>query len=257
MRTADIPTHHILVYRSGHGSLLRDIMRIIPVLDIKNSLVVRAQRGDRASYAPIHTPLSVDSSPLNVARGLMSLAPFPILYIADLDAIEGRARNDGTVDTLAAAFPGTELWVDNGARLPADALDWAQVHRARPVLGTESLIGDSPQPFPGLTPLSLDFRGDSFIGPPHLLDHPDLWPRDVIVMTLARVGMSAGPDFARLAQVTARAGQKRRIFAAGGLRHAEDLHTLANSDVSGILVASALHDGRLSPDDIARHLDLT
>ncbi|WP_237151557.1 HisA/HisF-related TIM barrel protein [Oryzibacter oryziterrae] len=232
-------------------------MRLIPVLDIKNGLVVRARRGDRRSYAPIHTPLSADSSPLNVARGLASLAPFPVLYIADLDAIEGRPANDATVDALAAAFPDIDLWIDNGLPAPTDAAAWAQSHRARPVLGSESLTGDDLQPCTDLTPLSLDFRGDSFVGPPALLARPDLWPREVIVMTLARVGMDAGPDFDRLTAIQAHAGPDRRVYAAGGLRHAADLDTLAAMGIAGILVASALHDGRLSADDIARHLDLT
>jgi hypothetical protein len=40
--------------------------------------------------------------------------------------------------------------------------------------------------------LSLNFRGDSFLGPKGLCDAPHLWPARVIVMTLARVGGDAG-----------------------------------------------------------------
>ena len=42
--------------------------------------------------------------------------------------------------------------------------------------------------------LSLDFRGEGFRGPGDILDDAALWPRRVIVMTLARVGAAAGPD---------------------------------------------------------------
>ena len=51
-------------------------MRIIPVLDLMDGLVVRARFGDRASYRPIETPLSPDAQPLHVAAGLLRLFPF-------------------------------------------------------------------------------------------------------------------------------------------------------------------------------------
>ena len=53
--------------------------------------------------------------------------------------------------------------------------------------------------------LSLDFRDAAFAGPPALLAEPDGWPRNVIVMTLARVGSGAGPDVARLSEIRAMA----------------------------------------------------
>ena len=65
-------------------------MDVIPVIDIKNGQVVHAQGGRRDSYRPIRTPLSPTSAPADVAAGLLRLAPFRNLYIADLDAIEGR-----------------------------------------------------------------------------------------------------------------------------------------------------------------------
>ena len=67
--------------------------------------------------------------------------------------------------------------------------------------------------------LSLDFRGDAFQGPQEILTDPALWPRRVIVMTLARVGSGAGPDLARLAAIGSIAGG-REIYAAGGVRDA-------------------------------------
>ena len=67
---------------------------------------------------------------------------------------------------------------------------------------------------PGLI-LSLDFFADGFRGPPSILARPELWPQRMIVMTLAKVGSAAGPDFARLEEVKARAGT-RAVIAAGG-----------------------------------------
>ena len=70
--------------------------------------------------------------------------------------------------------------------------------------------------------LSLDYKGPTPLGPPDIFANVDLWPERLIVMTLAAVGGTAGPDLARLAEVLAVAGQ-RRVYAAGGVRDASDL----------------------------------
>jgi len=69
------------------------------------------------------------------------------------------------------------------------------------------------------------------------------------VMTLARVGSNAGPDFERATRIQKRAGD-REVFLAGGLRHRDDLAAIAASGAAGILVASALHDGRITSADL-------
>src|SRR6476661_5491265 len=99
-------------------------MQIIPVLDLKDGTVVRAQMGERDRYRPIKTPLAPSSDPVDVARGLLSVHPFQTLYIADLDAIEGRGNNEVALGRLRQAFPQLALWVDNGIAGRASALAW-------------------------------------------------------------------------------------------------------------------------------------
>ena len=228
-------------------------MHIIPVIDLVGGLVVRARMGERASYRPIETPLAKTARPLDVVAGLLALHPFTTLYIADLDAIEGRGQHDGVLAELAAAFPGLALWVDNGKADAAGAKKWLGENTGHLVLGSESQCGTALlarlQTHPRAI-VSLDFRGDSFLGPPAVLAQPEIWPARVIVMTLARVGSGAGPDLERLAQVRALAGQ-RQVFAAGGVRGAGDLLALAQAGATGVLVASALHDGRLGAGDFS------
>ena len=253
-------------------------MEIVPVIDLKHGLVVRARMGDRASYAPIETPLSPSPEPLAIAAGLLALHPFRKLYIADLDGIEGRPRNDAAIDAIAARFPDLELWLDNGMADLASARAYVTAHRVRLVIGSESqqdaslprALG-SPKstattaagaiiaagPVPSGTRgaiLSIDFRGESFIGPPALRDDPATWPDDVIAMTLARVGSGAGPDFETLSGLRDRAravGCPVRIWAAGGVRDLADMARLAAEGISGALVATALHDGRLDKAALA------
>jgi phosphoribosylformimino-5-aminoimidazole carboxamide ribotide isomerase len=228
-------------------------MQIIPVLDLKAGTVVRARNGERDTYRPIETPLAATSDPVDVARGLLSLHSFEALYVADLDAIEGRADNDAVLHALRQAFPRVRLWVDNGVRERARAADWLALRLGDLVLGSESqsdtallraLAGDAR------IVLSLDFRGGEFQGPPALLADAAAWPRRVIVMTLARVGTGAGPDLERLAHIQT-AADGRRVYAAGGVRDAADLAQLKRRGIAGALIATSLHDGRLSGSDIA------
>lgn len=125
---------------------------------------------------------------------------------------------------------------------------------ATPVIGSESLasLDDYRRARAAAgpaAPLSLDFRGEAFLGPRALLDDAALWPARVIVMTLARVGSGEGPDLARLRSIIARAGG-RSLYAAGGVRHAADLRALRDIGAAGALVATALHAGRITAADL-------
>lgn len=232
-------------------------MRIIPVIDVRGGVVVAARGGDRDNYRPIETPLaSGTSDPVAVAGGYRVLYPFPRLYMADLDGIAGRPANTGVVARLARELPDVELWIDHGAnRAEAVAAMQARHPRAVVVVGSETLgdvraLADIARARAGRIALSLDFKGDAFLGPAALLDRPDAWPSRIIVMTLAAVGSDAGPDLARLAQMRNLAGPSREIYAAGGVRHLADCRALAAAGVSGALVASALHAGKLKAGDL-------
>jgi phosphoribosylformimino-5-aminoimidazole carboxamide ribotide isomerase len=228
-------------------------MEIIPVLDLKQGAVVRARMGQRDQYRPIETPLSPTSGPVDVARGLLAVHPFATLYVADLDAIAGRGDNHAALALLRAAFPRLTLWVDNGICDCRRAEEWLAAGWGRLVLGSETqrdatvvrhFVGDAR------VALSLDFRGPSFQGPPALVDDAACWPQNVIAMTLARVGSNAGPDLERLASIR-HAAAGREVYAAGGVRDAADLVTLKRAGIAGALVASCLHDGRLTGPEIA------
>jgi phosphoribosylformimino-5-aminoimidazole carboxamide ribotide isomerase len=225
-------------------------MQVIPVIDIKSGEAVRAVAGRRDEYRPLASPLCRSSAPEDVVAGFLSLFPFPEIYIADLDAIEGREADAALMGDLATAYPEVTFWRDAG-RQSQDVI----APNLRPVVGSETLCPASPLPnlaedLPEAA-LSLDFRGAEFLGPPELLASPRLWPRRVIVMTLARVGIGQGPDENALSDVKSRAGT-REIFAAGGVRGPDDLELLSKLGVAGALVASALHDGSLGESDLRR-----
>jgi HisA/HisF family protein len=222
-------------------------LRIIPVIDIMGGEAVRAVAGRRADYRPLETPLADSSDPCAVAEGFLRLHPFETIYLADLDAILGQGGNDDALARLAAAFPNIEFWLDCGGREPHAASHFLRV------IGSESLAPELPAPDLSQERnviLSLDFDAAGFRGPAELEEQPSLWPQRVIAMTLARIGGGAGPDLDRLEAIKARAGS-REIYAAGGLRGAEDLSRLKSFGVAGALVATALHEGRIGARELA------
>lgn len=224
------------------------MMQLIPVVDLKGGIVVHARRGARDTYAPLASPLCASPAAVDVVAGFLALAPFRTVYIADIDAITHMGENAAVVAGLRRAFPELELWVDAGEATPAAVRARAAAGLGVSVVGTESLA-DAEAARRVLREdviLSLDHDGDGPLGPRAVHADASLWPERVIAMTLARVGAGEGPDLEALARIAARRPDSP-LFAAGGVRGPEDLEALATAGAAGVLVATALHAGRISP----------
>lgn len=217
--------------------------------------VVRAERGQRASYRPIVSVLCKSAEPVTVAQTLVAHCAARQLYVADLDALQGGSVQWAALRAVMRALPGVEIWLDAGV---ADAAAAAAVReqlgddatRVVTVFGSESLRSrhDFERCF-AADPhalLSLDRRDGQRLDAAGCWELPALWPERVIVMTLERVGADAGPDLDTLCGVQARA-PTAALFGAGGIRDASDLARAREAGAAGWLVASALHDGRLPP----------
>jgi HisA/HisF family protein len=228
-------------------------MDIVPVIDLQHGQVVRALRGDRQAYRPIRSALCGSSDPRIVAPLLCAYAGAGTLYIADLDALQGRAPQTAVIRHLLAELPSVVLWVDAGFRDGESADAWraslgAAGSRAVPVFGSESLASHEALehcfagPSPGI--LSLDRRNGRPLDPSGGWECPSLWPSRVIVMTLDRVGSDDGPDLHTLAAVRQRA-RGAALIGAGGIRNIADLQAARRSGAAAWLVANALHERRL------------
>ncbi|WP_119461636.1 HisA/HisF-related TIM barrel protein [Rhodospirillaceae bacterium SYSU D60014] len=232
-------------------------MQIIPVIDLKNGQAVHARLGQRDNYRPVRSRLCQSADPSAVIGAFRGIHRFETIYVADLDAIQGTGDNGAVLERVRDAFPDLNLWVDSGLADPTACWAWLKRGLGDLVLGSETLRDMAPLDEledvanGGRLILSLDFREDRFLGPPSLLENPASWPERVVVMTLARVGSGRGPELDLLARLQAQA-PAARLFAAGGVRHCEDLAQLAERRVGGVLVASALHDGRIDGPTIMR-----
>jgi phosphoribosylformimino-5-aminoimidazole carboxamide ribotide isomerase len=229
-------------------------VRILPVLDLKGGIVVHARRGQRADYEPLRSPLVDGCEPREVARALCAAAQTSTLYVADLDALAG-----GPVDlaTLTALFDIADLWVDAGATTAERAEALIRAGAARNIVGTESLGPDAERAAASPTPaLSIDLRDGRLISrDPELAGRgpaavaplaSELGVRDLLVIDLARVGSSSGPPLRAVAELAA-ALPGLDIYAGGGVRDDDDLRALESAGATGALVATALHEGRVTP----------
>lgn len=228
-------------------------MNLIPVIDLARGHVVHARGGARETYRPLQSIVCRSSEPLDVVTGLLGLYPFTHLYIADLDAIQGQAVQSAALRILREQFPALQLWIDSGIRNTDQLHSLKRLVPVTPVLGSETLPDTSLLEFPGLhetAVLSLDFMGESFLGPAGLMDTPALWPRRVLAMALDRVGRQRGPNLECLGRLRS-AAPAALLYAGGGVRNPHDLHALQAAGCAGVLLASALHDGQLNAGMLA------
>jgi phosphoribosylformimino-5-aminoimidazole carboxamide ribotide isomerase len=209
--------------------------------------VVHARRGLRHAYPPLASRLCAGSEAPAVAAALARLHAFHALYIADIDAILGRGDNFHVIADVQRAVPDTALWVDAGIGDAAALRRFRAALPATAVIGSETLTQLS---LDGDVVLSLDFKDGAFRGPADLLGAPEIWPRRALAMNLDRVGSGEGPDLGLVARLHAcrPAGE---VYAAGGIRGPDDLLAVRSAGAAGALLASALHDGRLTAADLA------
>ena len=217
-------------------------MKIIPVIDLKDGVVVHARLGVREHYLPINTSLCQSPDIYQVIEAFLGVYDFDTFYIADLNAITGQGGHERLIAEVLATFPQIMFWIDSGyqrvKKLP---------HNYLPVLGSECYSDDSALELKAFNKrfiLSLDYSTSGTLGAKSLFSEQDLWPDTVIVMTLGRVGSQLGPDLDKLKAFCSRYPHKQFV-AAGGIRNTDDLQALKQLGIQQALVASALHSGMI------------
>lgn len=235
-------------------------MQIIPVIDLKNGLVVHAKRGERQNYQPIQSALCPSSAPADVIATLLELYPFEQIYIADIDAIQGQLESDSShfelIEKLNQQFSHIQFWLDCGIR----QMNHRALHTEliRPVIGSENmadLIHYKAVSYACASRhvLSLDFDATQHLGTDELFESARYWPDDTICMSLSHVGDERGIDLVRLKTIIQMNAQRKipsRLYAAGGVRHLEDCLLLKQMGIAGALVATALHNKSITLEDI-------
>ena len=265
----DAEYHRAFKVLPGRQDLLT-LMRIIPVIDLLGGQVVRGVGGRREEYRPIQSTLVDSSGPGAVAAAFVQQFGAQQIYVADLDMIT-RARPD-MESWLAIGAAGCSLLLDAGIvnAIHADGI-WHflknRIPRSELVIGLETLRSFSElqtMRFNYFVPLnravlSLDMRaGVALARDPQLQQlQPDLIVAQAahlgigkfILLDLADVGTGKGTSTLPLLAQLCGQFPDCEFIAGGGVRGPDDLRALQQAGAAGALVASALHDGRLSPAD--------
>lgn len=237
-------------------------MKVIPVIDVLNGKVVHAVKGMRKEYRPIQSILTKSVQPSEVAKAFRSLG-FSDLYVADLDAIVDCSLNFEYLKKIADEI-GLKLMVDAGVTSIERARKLLDSGVSKLIVGTETLqnknfVADAVRLFGNdHVVVSLDLKGDKILvklgfdgctDPICLLqDFKEMGVSQVIVLDLLRVGSGEGVNVEFLKKVIAEVGVD--VYVGGGVRDIGDLVELKNLGASGALVASALHTGKITIEQL-------
>jgi phosphoribosylformimino-5-aminoimidazole carboxamide ribotide isomerase len=244
-------------------------MRVIPVIDLQGGGVVRGVAGERSHYRPVTSVLAADPQPRTVAQAFVERLEADEVYVADLDAIAGAGPNWEALAGIAET--GLAMVVDAGIRDRGRARDMAHYACSESrlsgiVVGLESVTGpeDLADLASELEPERRVFSLDLRHGQP--LTVSPVWQslsaeeiagfavaagfRRLIVLDLAFVGVNRGLGVEPLCHSLRTVFPDIELIAGGGVRGVDDLRRLADCGCNAALVASALHDGRLTAEDL-------
>jgi phosphoribosylformimino-5-aminoimidazole carboxamide ribotide isomerase len=168
-----------------------------------------------------------------------------------------------------ASKTGLELMVDAGVTNIKRAKEVFDNYVSKVIIGTETLqstrfVAEAVDYFGSDKGLgSLDLMGDRIISgfelgrlaePIAFLSELEaLGVSQIIVLDLARVGSSEGVNMAFLREVLRQI--QADVHVGGGVRNVTDLLELKKLGVAGVLLATALHSGKISPDSL-KHAEL-
>lgn len=239
-------------------------MFILPVLDLLNGVVVRGVAGRRETYRPVESQICSSAEPLAVAKAFRNHFGLERLYVADLDAILRQIPNFDTYRLLADAGFGVSVDAGVGNVRQAEALLEARAEAV--ISGLEST--PSPELLQALVhacgPQRVVFSLDLQAGRPLVggrfwegmtpLQIAELVIENgierLIVLDLAQVGVSGGLSTLELCKEIQKRAPHVELITGGGVRDADDLRVVAESNIHGVLIASALHNGRLTRRDL-------
>ena len=253
------------------------ISPVIPVMDIMIGQVVWAKGGQRHQYRPVDSKLIQDSDPVNVARAIFNQTGCKCLYLADIDSFAGANPNWNTYHSLITA--GFDLLIDadwiSGDRIEKAIEVFSNADNVKLIISTETISTISD--FDVLKKLrdagidvcfSIDMQGEHVIAKsseiaalsPLQLVHEAYQQgvRHFILLNLETVGTGSGIElkttmFDRKAFINEIANEltDARIISGGGIHDHTDCQTFLAAGCQHVLVASAIFDCRITPDEIA------
>jgi phosphoribosylformimino-5-aminoimidazole carboxamide ribotide isomerase len=237
--------------------------RILPVIDLKESRVVRGVAGRRAEYQPLVSPICPSSDAAELAVSFRNMLSHNCLYLADLDAISGRP-GAGLEVVRQLGVLGFLVWIDAGVKSADEVRRLFAAGAERVILGSESVSGmevvsECVRTYgPDRLVFSLDLiRSQPLgrLGTLGLTTQPAGWqPMEIvqqmiesgvsslIVLDLADVGMGTGGSQLELLAAIRSKYPEVELIGGGGVRQAADIERAVSAGADRVLVSSWLHE---------------
>ena len=237
-------------------------MKIIPVIDILNSTAVHGIRGERKKYKPLKSILFKNTSPVQIASIFEALG-FDSLYLADLDAILEKIPNFDIFHDICSKTH-LNLMIDAGTSNLYRATQLLDTGTSKIVVGTETLsnldfIKQAIETFgEEKVVVSLDQKGGKILTISESLSKLDilsatkklvnLGVKQIIFLDLDRVGTEYGINRDSLRKLLETVNID--VLVGGGISNLQELEELENLGIYGVLIATILHSGKLTIDEL-------
>jgi len=248
------------------------IMKLIPVLDLLNMRVVQGIGGKREIYQPIANSVIVSNAePLHVLNAFFEKLALMDFYIADLNQIQWKRENgEKAIQNLEIIKKLSEnqkfnILLDGGCQTLADVKQQLALGIDFAVLGTETMksIQFLDEVVSEIDPekliLSIDLKGGKLLSSSHQLQQitpiglakyvEKIGIKAIIVLELEKVGSQKGPLTDTLIEITSSVSNIP-VYTGGGVRSIEDIELLQENSVSGALIATAFHKGKIGRKEL-------
>jgi phosphoribosylformimino-5-aminoimidazole carboxamide ribotide isomerase len=236
---------------------------IIPVIDVLNSKVVHAIKGERSKYKPLESYLFDTTNPIHIIKILNKKFKFSKFYIADLDAILHKKPNLNLYKEVLKNS-NISIFLDPGIENENDIKIYTALSNFKLILGLETLkklnIVVKGLDYLGKNKLilSIDMYNGKIISkipqiknrtPIEVIKKCENWGvSEIILLDLFRVGQKLGGIPLLYNQINKIFTGK--ILVGGGIKDFKDLIEYKNNNFSGVLIATALYDGSITKKEI-------
>jgi len=226
------------------------MMDIIPVMDLMSGMAVSGKSGQRDTYNPLKTVYSSSPDPVDIAISLKREGAKRI-YLADLDAIEGKGSNLDVVRRINHILPVMLDWGVKDFKSFEFALDFAD----KIIIATETLksmdeLDNISKTFSKeRIVVSVDIK-DGQILSKHLsftfedlkLKLEELKLKEIILLDISGVGTLKGFNRELLDEFKEFGDS---LILGGGITP-EEVYDLQKRGINKLLIGSALHSGKIS-----------
>jgi len=228
------------------------MFRIVFVTDLLGGRVVHAIKGEREKYQPVENS-KVSNSPEPIEM-ISEIKPKEV-YIADLDRLQHTGNNFEVIKKISAL---AKTMVNIGVEKNDDiekCLSIADTVILSSEASSFKIMRYASGNYPGKTSITIDIKNGSILTKDEdLKKEPkelvkllnELNIKDIVIIDLSKVGTGAGFDEDFLHEI--KDISKHNILFGGGIRDMNDIDTLKEIGISGALVATAVHNGKIPID---------